>query len=58
MTSNTLSRRYELMVYETVDVREFRELSYCSLCYFFISVVKAVILLWTELVAWIGGKDV
>jgi hypothetical protein len=30
MTSNTLSRPYELMVHQTVDVKEFRELFDCS----------------------------
>jgi hypothetical protein len=29
MTSNTLIRRYELMVHKTVDVKEFRELFNC-----------------------------
>jgi hypothetical protein len=29
MTSNTLSRRYEFMVHQTVDVKEFRKRFYC-----------------------------
>jgi hypothetical protein len=31
MTSNTLSRRYELMVHQTINVKEFQELFDCSL---------------------------
>jgi hypothetical protein len=29
MNRNILSKRYELMVHQTVDVKEFRELFYC-----------------------------